>query len=148
MAERKNITREFVVALTDVEAEDPGCALHGLRYSVLSSNGCPVNNIIPDFNDLVYRRDWQEALVICIRRTISGIHRARARHPAKPHARMNINNNDAVGIKSIEHAIIDKGLGEQLDRRSRRKTRPANAVAVVGSGPAGLAMRNSSRARA
>jgi len=103
------------------------------------NNGCPLGNLIPDWNDLVYRDRWQEA-----------IERLHATNnfpeftgricPAPCEAACTLNiNNDAVGIKSIEHAIIDKAweMGWVKPQPAAKKT--GKKVAVVGSGPAGMA---------
>ena len=101
--------------------------------------GCPVNNIIPDFNDLVYRQNWREALDT-LHSTNNFPEFTGRVCPAPCEAACTLNiNNDAVGIKSIEHAIIDKGweMGWVVPQPPKRKT--GKRVAVVGSGPAGLA---------
>jgi len=102
-------------------------------------SGCPVNNIIPDWNDLVYRQNWREALET-LHSTNNFPEFTGRVCPAPCEAACTLNiNNDAVGIKSIEHAIIDKGweMGWVLPLPPARKT--GKKVAIVGSGPAGLA---------
>ncbi|MFT0545109.1 glutamate synthase subunit beta [Allopusillimonas ginsengisoli] len=130
--------REFVAPLTDSEAKQQGarCMDCGIPFC---SNGCPVNNIIPDWNDLVYRQDWQQALAVL--HSTNNFPEFTGRvcpAPCETACTLNI-NSDAVGIKSIEHAIIDKGWqqGWVLPQPPRRKT--GKKVAVVGSGPSGLA---------
>jgi glutamate synthase (NADPH/NADH) small chain len=103
------------------------------------NNGCPVNNIIPDFNDLVYRHQWQAALEV-LHSTNNFPEFTGRICPAPCEAACTLNyNDDAVGIKSIEHAIIDRGWAEGwvVPRPAAQKT--GRRVAVVGSGPAGLA---------
>jgi len=135
---RKKHWREFVAHLTDEQAAIQGarCMDCGIPFC---TNGCPVNNIIPDFNDLVYRQDWKGALEVL--HTTNNFPEFTGRvcpAPCEAACVLNI-NNDPVGIKSIEHAIIDKGWAEGwvLPQPPQRKT--GRKVAIVGSGPAGLA---------
>src|SRR6185437_3878100 len=102
-------------------------------------SGCPVNNVIPDFNDLVYRQDWQRAIEV-LHSTNNFPEFTGRICPAPCEAACTLNiNDDAVGIKSIEHKIIDKAWDEGwvLPQPPSRQT--GWKVAVVGSGPAGLA---------
>jgi glutamate synthase (NADPH/NADH) small chain len=103
------------------------------------NNGCPVNNIIPDWNDLVYRGNWQQALdVLHSTNNFPEVTSRICPAPCEAACTLNI-NNDAVGIKSIERSIIDKA-GENnwvVPQPAAKKT--GKSVAVVGSGPAGLA---------
>jgi glutamate synthase (NADPH/NADH) small chain len=136
-AKRKQHWKEFIVHLTDEQAGVQGarCMDCGIPFC---NNGCPVNNIIPDFNDLVYRQDWKSALDV-LHSTNNFPEFTGRICPAPCEAACTLNIDDApVGIKSIEHAIIDKGWAEgwvapQAAPKSGKK------VAVVGSGPAGLA---------
>jgi len=135
---RKKHWHEFVVHLTDEQAAVQGarCMDCGIPFC---NNGCPVNNIIPDFNDLVYRQDWKAALDV-LHSTNNFPEFTGRVCPAPCEAACTLNiDNDPVGIKSIEHAIIDKGWAEGwvVPKPARRKT--GRTVAVVGSGPAGLA---------
>ncbi len=137
-ASRKQHWREFVVHLTDEQAAVQGarCMDCGIPFC---NNGCPVNNIIPDFNDLVYRQDWKAALDV-LHSTNNFPEFTGRVCPAPCEAACTLNiNNDPVGIKSIEHAIIDKGWAEGwvVPQPPARKT--GKKIAVVGSGPAGLA---------
>lgn len=130
--------KEFVVTLTDSEAKIQGarCMDCGIPFC---NNGCPVNNIIPDFNDLVYRQDWQNALET-LHSTNNFPEFTGRICPAPCEAACTLGiNEDPVGIKSIEHAIIDKGWanGWVVPQPAAQKT--GKKVAVVGSGPAGLA---------
>src|SRR5690606_25063753 len=95
---------EFVDTLTDDEAQIQGarCMDCGIPFC---SNGCPVNNIIPDWNDLVYRRQWRQALDV-LHSTNNFPEFTGRVCPAPCEAACTLNiNNDPVGIKSIEHAI-------------------------------------------
>jgi glutamate synthase (NADPH/NADH) small chain len=136
--ERLRHWREFVGHLSDKDAGIQGarCMDCGTPFCM---SGCPVNNIIPDWNDLVFRQDWQRALDT-LHSTNNFPEFTGRICPAPCEAACTLNiNNDPVGIKSIEHAIIDKGWesGWVLPQPPARKT--GKRVAIVGSGPAGLA---------
>ena len=135
---RKKHYREFVRHLSDQEAAVQGarCMDCGTPFC---TSGCPVNNIIPDWNDLVYKQNWREALET-LHSTNNFPEFTGRICPAPCEAACTLNiNNDPVGIKSIEHAIIDKGweMGWVLPQPPARKS--GKKVAVVGSGPAGMA---------
>ena len=137
-AERVKNYQEFILHLGDVEATQQGarCMDCGIPFC---QTGCPVNNIIPDFNDLVFRQNWREALVT-LHSTNNFPEFTGRVCPAPCEAACTLNiNNDAVGIKSIEHAIIDKGweMGWVVPQPAIHRT--GKRVAVVGSGPAGMA---------
>jgi len=130
--------REFVMALADDAASRQGarCMDCGIPFC---QSGCPVNNIIPDWNDLVYRQQWKQALDV-LHQTNNFPEFTGRVCPAPCEASCTLNiNNDPVGIKSIEHFIIDKGWeqGWVVPMPPAKKT--GRRVAVVGSGPAGLA---------
>ena len=137
-ASRLKHWREFVLHLSDEQAgkQAARCMDCGIPFC---NNGCPVNNIIPDWNDLVYRQNWRGALEVL--HSTNNFPEFTGRicpAPCESACTLNI-NDEAVGIKSIEHAIIDKGWAEgwvvpQLPSHQTGKT-----VAVIGSGPAGLA---------
>jgi glutamate synthase (NADPH) small chain len=138
-AERVKNYKEFVLHLTDDEAKTQGarCMDCGIPFC---QSGCPVNNIIPDFNDLVFRQNWREALdTLHSTNNFPEFTGRVCPAPCEASCTLNI-NNDAVGIKSIEHAIIDKGweMGWVVPQPPAHKT--GKRVAVVGSGPAGLAV--------
>ena len=130
--------REFVIALRDDEASRQGarCMDCGIPFC---QSGCPVHNIIPDWNDLVYREQWKRALdVLHATNNFPEFTGRVCPAPCEAACTLNI-NNDPVGIKSIEHFIIDKGWDEGwvVPLPPARKT--GKRVAVIGSGPAGLA---------
>jgi len=136
--ERVRHYREFVHHLTDEQAGIQGarCMDCGTPFCM---SGCPINNIIPDWNDLVYKQDWKQALDT-LHSTNNFPEFTGRVCPAPCEAACTLNiNNDPVGIKSIEHAIIDKGweMGWVTPQPPQRKT--GRRVAVIGSGPAGLA---------
>ncbi len=129
---------EFVIGLKEEEAKVQGarCMDCGIPFC---NNGCPVNNIIPDFNDLVYRGDWKNAWHVLDSTNNFPEFTGRI-CPAPCEAACTLNfNDDAVGIKSIEHAIIDRAWKEGWVLPRPAKTRTGKNVAIVGSGPAGLA---------
>lgn len=138
VAERLKHYKEFVVGLDEQQAKIQGarCMDCGTPFC---NNGCPVNNIIPDFNDLVYSGDWQNAITV-LHSTNNFPEFTGRICPAPCEAACTINvNGDAVGIKSIEHAIIDKAWAEGWVKPLPAKHKTGKKVAVVGSGPAGLA---------
>ena len=135
---RKKHYREFVHHLTDDEAKVQGarCMDCGVPFCM---TGCPVNNIIPDFNDLVYRQDWKFAIETL--HSTNNFPEFTGRicpAPCEEACTLRI-NNDPVGIKSIEHAIIDKAWQEGWVRPQPAAAKTGKRVAIVGSGPAGLA---------
>ena len=103
------------------------------------NSGCPVNNIIPDFNDLVFQGDWKNAIEV-LHSTNNFPEFTGRICPAPCEAACTLNvNEDAVGIKSIEHAIIDRAWSEGWVTPQVSATKTGKTVAVVGSGPAGMA---------
>ncbi|WP_233236061.1 glutamate synthase subunit beta [Bordetella sp. LUAb4] len=130
--------REFVLRLDDEQSKQQAarCMDCGIPFC---NNGCPVNNIIPDWNDLVYRQQWRKALDV-LHSTNNFPEFTGRICPAPCEAACTLNiNDDAVGIKSIEHAIIDKGWEEGWVTPQPPVRKTGKKVAVVGSGPAGLA---------
>jgi glutamate synthase (NADPH/NADH) small chain len=130
--------KEFVVGLNAEQAKVQGarCMDCGTPFC---NSGCPVNNIIPDFNDLVYRGDWRRAIEV-LHSTNNFPEFTGRVCPAPCEAACTLNvNDDPVGIKSIEHAIIDRAWAEGWVVPQPPKARTGRRVAVVGSGPAGLA---------
>ena len=129
---------EFVIGLKEDEAkiQSARCMDCGTPFC---NNGCPVNNIIPDFNDLVYRADWRNAFAVLDSTNNFPEFTGRI-CPAPCEAACTLNvNDDAVGIKSIEHAIIDRAWSEGWVTPRPAKQQTGKTVAVIGSGPAGLA---------
>ena len=130
--------REFVVPLSDGELSTQGarCMDCGIPFC---HQGCPVNNIIPDFNELVYQGDWKNAIDV-LHSTNNFPEFTGRICPAPCEAACVLNvNDDAVGIKSIEHAIIDRAWAEGWVLAQPAKHKTGKKVAVVGSGPAGMA---------
>ena len=138
VADRVKHYKEFVLRLADDEAKIQGarCMDCGIPFCM---TGCPVNNIIPDWNDLVYKQDWKRAIdVLHLTNNFPEFTGRICPAPCEAACTLNI-NADAVGIKSIEHAIGDKAWenGWVVPQPPERKT--GKKVAVVGSGPAGMA---------
>ncbi len=130
--------KEFVLHLTDEEAKVQGarCMDCGIPFC---TSGCPINNIIPDWNDLVYRQNWREAIDV-LHSTNNFPEFTGRICPAPCEAACTLNiNDDAVGIKSIEHAIIDKAWENGWVTPQINPNKTGKKVAIVGSGPAGLA---------
>jgi glutamate synthase (NADPH/NADH) small chain len=135
---RKKHYKEFMVHLSDDDARIQGarCMDCGIPFC---NNGCPVNNIIPDWNDLVYNGNYKDALdTLHSTNNFPEFTGRICPAPCETACTLGI-NDDPVGIKSIEHFIIDKGWenGWVVPLASSVKT--GKKVAVVGSGPAGLA---------
>jgi glutamate synthase (NADPH/NADH) small chain len=137
-AKRLKHYKEFVIGLDDAQARQQAarCMDCGTPFC---NNGCPVNNIIPDFNDLVYHDDWRDAIAV-LHSTNNFPEFTGRICPAPCEAACTVNiNNKPIGIKSIEHAIIDKAWANGWVQPQPAKTKTGKKVAVVGSGPAGLA---------
>ncbi|HUR88438.1 MAG TPA: glutamate synthase subunit beta [Ramlibacter sp.] len=136
--ERVKHYKEFVVALNDDQAKVQGarCMDCGTPFC---NSGCPVNNIIPDFNDLVYRQDWFNAWQVLDSTNNFPEYTGRiCPAPCEEACTLNI-NDDAVGIKSIEHAIADRAFENRWVKPRVARHKTGKKVAVVGSGPAGMA---------
>jgi glutamate synthase (NADPH) small chain len=138
VGERLKNYKEFVVGLDDAQANKQAarCMDCGTPFC---NSGCPVNNIIPDFNDLVYKGDWKNAIDV-LHSTNNFPEFTGRICPAPCEAACTLNvNDDAVGIKSIEHAIIDRAWSEGWVTPQLPKLKTGKKVAIVGSGPAGMA---------
>ena len=138
VAERIKVYREFVRPLPDAEMSRQGarCMDCGIPFC---QTGCPVNNVIPDWNDLVYRGNWREALdVLHSTNNFPEVTGRVCPAPCEAACTLNI-NNQPVAIKSIEQAIVDKGWQEGWIAPEVPARKTGRKVAVVGSGPAGLA---------
>ncbi len=136
--ERLKNYKEFVIGLDDAHAkvQSARCMDCGTPFC---NNGCPVNNIIPDFNELVFQGDWKNAIDVL--HSTNNVPEFTGRIcPAPCEAACTLNvNDDAVGIKSIEHAIIDRAWSEGWVTPQLPKSKTGKKIAVVGSGPAGMA---------
>jgi glutamate synthase (NADPH/NADH) small chain len=147
VAERVKHFNEFVVPLTEKETRDQAarcmnCGIpycHGTGSVAPGTPGCPVNNQIPDFNDLVYQGNWEEAS--------RNLHSTNnfpeftgriCPAPCEASCTLNIDDNP-VTIKTIECAIVDRAWENGWVKPEIPATRTGKKVAVIGSGPAGLA---------
>ena len=137
-ADRIRNYREFVIPLTENAVRDQAarCMDCGIPYC---HNGCPVNNQIPDWNDLVYRSDWEEA---CrnLHSTNNFPEFTGRICPAPCEASCTLNLTDQpVTIKTIECSIVDRGWQEGWIKPQVPAQKTGKRIAIVGSGPAGLA---------
>jgi glutamate synthase (NADPH/NADH) small chain len=136
--ERVKHYQEFVIGLTDAESKVQAarCMDCGTPFC---NSGCPVNNIIPDFNDLVYQQDWKNAWTVLDSTNNFPEFTGRI-CPAPCEAACTLNYNaEPVGIKSLEHAIIDRAWDNGWVQPRVPRIKTGKKVAVVGSGPAGMA---------
>jgi glutamate synthase (NADPH/NADH) small chain len=136
--ERVQHFREFVIPLQDEELSLQGarCMDCGIPFC---HQGCPVNNIIPDWNDLVYHGNWKEALNV-LHSTNNFPEFTGRICPAPCEEACTLNIDDApVTIKTIECSIVDKGWEQGWIQPLPATHQTGKRVAVVGSGPAGMA---------
>ncbi len=137
-AVRKQSWGEFVHPLPEpaLRAQAARCMDCGIPFC---HKGCPVNNLIPDWNDLVYRDQWREAW-IALHSTNNFPEFTGRICPAPCEAACTLNIDDnPVTIKTIECAIVDRGWEEGWIAPLVPERRTGKRVAVVGSGPAGMA---------
>jgi glutamate synthase (NADPH/NADH) small chain len=137
-ADRVQHYHEFVIPLEDTELSLQGarCMDCGIPFC---HQGCPVNNIIPDWNDLVYQGKWQSALTVL--HSTNNFPEFTGRicpAPCEAACTLNIDDNP-VTIKTIECAIVDKGWEQGWIEPQIAMHKTGKRVAIVGSGPAGLA---------
>jgi len=137
-ADRVQHYREFVIPLDENQLSLQGarCMDCGIPFC---HQGCPVNNIIPDWNDLVYQGNWQEALKVL--HSTNNFPEFTGRicpAPCEESCTLNI-DDEPVTIKTIECAIVDKGWEQGWIEPQVAEHKTGKRVAVVGSGPAGLA---------
>ncbi|MGE5546317.1 MAG: glutamate synthase subunit beta [Solirubrobacterales bacterium] len=136
--ERVKHYREFTKPLSDDELSKQGarCMDCGVPFC---HQGCPVNNMIPDWNDLVYRNRWKEAAET-LHSTNNFPEFTGRVCPAPCEAACTLNIQDSpVAIKTIEHAIVERAWAEGWLKPDTSRPRTGKKVAVVGGGPAGMA---------
>ena len=136
--ERVKHWQEFVLPLTEAETKTQAarCMDCGIPYC---HNGCPVNNQIPDWNDLVFQGDWKNA-AINLHSTNNFPEMTGRVCPAPCEASCTLNIDDKpVAIKTIECAIADRGFEEGWIVPQPAEHKTGKKVAIIGSGPAGLA---------
>src|SRR5436305_9300018 len=130
--------REFVIPLSEEASRDQAarCMDCGIPYC---HSGCPVNNQIPDWNDLVYRGNWREAARnLHSTNNFPEVTGRVCPAPCETSCTLNLDDNP-VTIKTIECAIADRAYAEGWIEPEPPATRTGKTVAVIGSGPAGLA---------
>jgi glutamate synthase (NADPH) small chain len=138
-AERINDHREFVRPLPIAQVRDQGarCMECGVPFC---HSGCPLGNLIPDWNDLVYRDKWSEAIVQLHRTNNFPEFTGRlCPAPCEAACILEINEGEAVSIKQVELSIIDRAWEDGLITPQPARAATGRSVAVVGAGPAGLA---------
>lgn len=145
--ERVKTWREFVLPLSEKETRDQAarcmdCGIpycHGTGSVAPGTPGCPVNNQIPDWNDLVYKGDWEEAARnLHSTNNFPEVTGRVCPAPCEESCTLNINNNP-VAIKTIECAIADKAIENGWIKPEIAPAKTGKKVAVIGSGPAGMA---------
>jgi glutamate synthase (NADPH/NADH) small chain len=138
-SERTHDYQEFIAARPDPQLREQGarCMDCGVPFC---HNGCPLGNLIPDWNDLVYRDRWQDAIAqLHATNNFPDFTGRLCPAPCEAACVLEIREGDAVTIKQIEHAIIDRAFKEGWVRPEPPRHETGQSVAVVGSGPAGMA---------
>src|SRR6476619_795582 len=131
--------REFVVQRPDDELAGQGarCMECGVPFC---HNGCPLGNLIPDWNDLVYRGRWQDAIrQLHATNNFPEFTGRLCPAPCEASCVLEIRGGDAVTIKQIENSIIDRAWAEGWVEPQPPKVETGRSVAVIGAGPAGMA---------
>jgi glutamate synthase (NADPH/NADH) small chain len=145
--ERVKTWREFVLPLPEKDTRDQAarcmdCGIpycHGTGSVAPGTPGCPVNNQIPDWNDLVYKGDWEEAARnLHSTNNFPEVTGRVCPAPCEESCTLNIDNNP-VAIKTIECAIADKAIENGWIKPEIAPSKTGKKVAVIGSGPAGMA---------
>ncbi len=143
--ERVKTWTEFVAPLSDqdVKTQAARCMDCGIPYCHSgqsgTTHGCPVNNQIPDWNDLVYRGNWREALAnLHSTNNFPEVTGRVCPAPCEASCTLNLDDNP-VAIKTIECAIVDKGWAEGWIVPQPPEKKTGKKIAIVGAGPAGLA---------
>jgi glutamate synthase (NADPH/NADH) small chain len=137
--ERAGDYHEFVAERPVQELRDQGarCMECGVPFC---HNGCPLGNLIPDWNDLVYRDRWQEAIAqLHATNNFPDFTGRLCPAPCEAACVLEIREGDSVTIKQIEHSIIDRAFKEGWVKPEPPRRETGQSVAVVGSGPAGMA---------
>ena len=138
-SERAQDYKEFVVRRSDEELAEQGarCMDCGVPFC---HNGCPLGNLIPDWNDLVYRGRWQDAIrQLHATNNFPEFTGRLCPAPCEAACVLEIRENDSVTIKQIEQSIVDRAWKEGWIRPLPPKRETGYSAAVVGSGPAGMA---------
>ena len=137
--ERVKSWREFIVPVGEAELSTQGSRCMDCGIPFCHATGCPVYNLIPEWNDLVYRGDWKEALVrLEMTNNLPEVTGRLCPAPCEASCTLGI-NAAPVTIKQIELAVIERGFAEGWVLPRPPQSLSGRRVAVVGSGPAGLA---------
>jgi glutamate synthase (NADPH/NADH) small chain len=137
--ERAHDYREFLTPLPDAELRAQGarCMECGVPFC---HNGCPLGNLIPDWNDLVYRERWADAIEqLHATNNFPEFTGRLCPAPCEAACVLEIREGDAVTIKQIEQAIADRAWSEEWVKPRPPRHETGQSVAVVGAGPAGMA---------
>jgi glutamate synthase (NADPH/NADH) small chain len=137
--ERVQDLREFLVQkpVSELQQQGARCMDCGVPFC---HNGCPLGNLIPDWNDLVYRDRWQDAIrQLHATNNFPEFTGRLCPAPCEASCVLEINEGDAVTIKQIENSIIDRAWAEGWVRPQPPAVETGMSVAVVGAGPAGMA---------
>ncbi|HTP57910.1 MAG TPA: glutamate synthase subunit beta [Spirochaetia bacterium] len=137
--DRVKTWKEFTDTLPDEELSKQGARCMDCGIPFCHSTGCPVYNLIPEWNDLVYHGEWREALVrLEMTNNLPEITGRVCPAPCEASCTLAINTSP-VTIKQLEYAIIERGFQEGWVQPQPPRTLTGKRVAVVGSGPAGMA---------
>src|SRR6185312_14048198 len=131
--------REFVrpLPLAELRSQGARCMECGVPFC---HDGCPLGNLIPDWNDLVYRDKWHDAILqLHATNNFPEFTGRLCPAPCEAACVLEINEGDAVTIKQIENSIIDRAWEEGWIQPQPPRRETGRSVAVVGSGPAGMA---------
>src|SRR4051794_12354871 len=138
-AERVGDFKEFLVQrpVEELQAQGARCMECGVPFC---HNGCPLGNLIPDWNDLVYRDSWEDAIrQLHATNNFPEFTGRLCPAPCEASCVLEIREGDAVTIKQIENSIIDRAWGEGWVQPRPPATETGCSVAVIGAGPAGMA---------
>lgn len=137
--ERVNDWQEILIPLTDNEIKDQASRCMDCGVPFCHSAGCPLTNIIPYWNEMIYLGQWKQALAL-LEKTSPFPEITGRVCPALCEAACTLSvNKEAVTIRQIELALVEKGFEEGWIRPQPLKNRTNKKVAIIGSGPAGLA---------
>jgi glutamate synthase (NADPH) small chain len=137
--QRVKTWKEFTILQEPSELQTQGARCMDCGIPFCHATGCPVYNLIPEWNDLVYRGDWREALVrLEMTNNLPEVTGRLCPAPCETSCTLSINQSP-VTIKQIELAIVERGFAEGWIVPRPPTTLTGKTVAIVGSGPAGLA---------
>jgi len=143
IGERVQHYHEFIIPLSNSEMEDQGARCMDCGVPFCHSNyGCPLGNIIPQFNDQIYRHQWENAFRTLMSTNNFPEFTGRVCPATCESACVLGLHENAVSIKNIEYSIIEKAYQEGWMRPQIPAIKSGKSVAIIGSGPAGLAAAN------